>query len=198
MQPDHTLRPQTTVVPHIPLGNCNPHFFCCSAENLHRSQRNAIPALSLRANCQRCESVVLTNFQGSACVSSADLVKTPEAKPNVVLLALASTSSSVSKGSTDMTGPKISSFTQVMSSLQSSASGGGNRQDCTRCTPGPNIDVIVRLCIVTYQAHKVPYSSPLSIWGHWGQEALLHKALWLPWKNRHSSKMIMTTGKKYE
>ncbi|TNN41592.1 hypothetical protein EYF80_048235 [Liparis tanakae] len=101
-----------------------------------------IPALSLRANCQHCESVVLTNVQASACVYSADLVKTPEAKPNVELLALASTSSSVSKGSTDMTGPKISSFTQVMSSLQSSASGGGNRQDCTRCTPGPNISVI--------------------------------------------------------
>lgn len=49
---------------------------------------------------------------------SADLVKTPEAKPNVESLALAITSSSVSKGSTDMTGPKISSFTQVMSSLQ--------------------------------------------------------------------------------
>lgn len=60
----------------------------------------------------------MTNF-----VCSADLVKTPEANPKVVLLALRITSSSVSKGRMDMTGPKISSFTQVMSSLQSSVRG---------------------------------------------------------------------------
>lgn len=54
--------------------------------------------------------------------SSANLVKTPEANPKVVLLALWITSSSVSKGSTDITGPKISSFTQVMSSVHLSVS----------------------------------------------------------------------------
>lgn len=54
---------------------------------------------------------------------SADLVKTPEASPKVVLLARRITSSSVSNGRTDMTGPKISSFTQVMSSLQLSVAG---------------------------------------------------------------------------
>ncbi|KAG7264833.1 hypothetical protein CRUP_001477, partial [Coryphaenoides rupestris] len=37
--------------------------------------------------------------------------KTPEARPKVVLLALCRTSSSVSNGNTDITGPKISSFT---------------------------------------------------------------------------------------
>ncbi len=47
------------------------------------------------------------------------LVKTPAARPMVVSLALCSTSSSVSKDNTDMTGPKISSFTQVISSVQS-------------------------------------------------------------------------------
>lgn len=47
-----------------------------------------------------------------------NLVKTPEASPKVVSLALRIASSSVSKAITDMTGPKISSFTQVMSSLQ--------------------------------------------------------------------------------
>lgn len=56
-------------------------------------------------------------------LTAADLVKTPEANPKVVLLALLMTSSSVSKGMTDMTGPKISSFTQVMSSLQLSVVG---------------------------------------------------------------------------
>ena len=46
------------------------------------------------------------------------LVKTPPARPNLVLLALSTTSSSVSNGRMDMTGPKISSFTHVMSSVQ--------------------------------------------------------------------------------
>lgn len=50
------------------------------------------------------------------------LVKTPPASPNFVLLALSTTSSSVSKGRMDMTGPKISSFTHVMSSVQFPAS----------------------------------------------------------------------------
>lgn len=62
-------------------------------------------------------------------VTFADLVNTPEAKPKVVLLALWITSSSVSKGSTDMTGPKISSFTQVMSSLQLSVAGRKDRME---------------------------------------------------------------------
>ncbi|KAG7260390.1 hypothetical protein CRUP_006982 [Coryphaenoides rupestris] len=50
---------------------------------------------------------------------------TPAARPKVLSLALLSTSSSESKESTDMTGPKISSFTQVMSSLQSPRSHSG-------------------------------------------------------------------------
>lgn len=45
-------------------------------------------------------------------------VKTPAARPMVVSLALCSTSPSDSNDNTDMTGPKISSFTQVMSSVQ--------------------------------------------------------------------------------
>lgn len=45
-------------------------------------------------------------------------VKTPAARPMVVSLALCSASPSDSNDSTDMTGPKISSFTQVMSSVQ--------------------------------------------------------------------------------
>lgn len=49
------------------------------------------------------------------------LVKTPAAKPKVVSLALSRTSASVSNGKMDITGPKISSFTQVMSSLQLAA-----------------------------------------------------------------------------
>lgn len=61
-------------------------------------------------------------LQGGAQMScqecSVNLVKTPEASPKVVLLALWIASSSVSKAKTDMTGPKISSFTQVISSLQ--------------------------------------------------------------------------------
>lgn len=45
-------------------------------------------------------------------------VKTPAARPMAVSLALCSASPSDSNESTDMTGPKISSFTQVMSSVQ--------------------------------------------------------------------------------
>lgn len=45
-------------------------------------------------------------------------MKTPEASPKVVSLALRIASSSLSKAMTAMTGPKISSFTQVMSSVQ--------------------------------------------------------------------------------
>lgn len=51
-------------------------------------------------------------------VSQTYLVKTPAARPREVSLALHSTSSSDSKDNTDMTGPKISSFTQVISSVQ--------------------------------------------------------------------------------
>lgn len=48
-------------------------------------------------------------------------VKTPAARPILVSLALCSASPSDSNDSTDMTGPKISSFTQVMSSVQFAA-----------------------------------------------------------------------------
>lgn len=59
----------------------------------------------------------MRSFEGDPGVR-LHLVKTPDAKPKVVLLALCKTSSSVSNGIMDITGPKISSFTQVMSSLQ--------------------------------------------------------------------------------
>lgn len=49
------------------------------------------------------------------------LVKTPAASPKVVSLALSRTSASVSNDKMDITGPKISSFTQVMSSRQLAA-----------------------------------------------------------------------------
>lgn len=55
------------------------------------------------------------------CPFPTHLVKTPAARPKVVSLALSRTSASVSNDKMDMTGPKISSFTQVMSSLQSAA-----------------------------------------------------------------------------
>ena len=47
-------------------------------------------------------------------------VNTPPARPKGVLLARASTSSSSLKLSSDITGPKISSRTMVMSSFRSS------------------------------------------------------------------------------
>lgn len=104
------------------------------------------------------------------------LVKTPEASPKVVLLALWIASSSVSKAMTDMTGPKISSFTQVMSSLQLSVA---EEEPLSRFsttiknqTDGSNAGV--------YQEHTGTWSNRLSVWGHWGREALLHKAQWLP------------------
>lgn len=73
------------------------------------------------------------------------LVKTPPARPNLVLLALSRTSSSVSNGRMDMTGPKISSFTHVMSSLHfpgskadTGASGGRARGTaCAFSSPQP-------------------------------------------------------------
>lgn len=104
-----------------------------------------------------------------------NLVKTPEASPKVVLLALWITSSSVSKAITDMTGPKISSFTQVISSLQLSVTAERSRSHTS--VQEKNTDWWQR-CF--YQEHTGTWSNLLSVWGHWGPKALLHKAQWLP------------------
>lgn len=58
-------------------------------------------------------------------------MKTPDARPKVVLLALCKTSSSVTNGIMDITGPKISSFTQVISSLQLSMNGATYKRNQT-------------------------------------------------------------------
>lgn len=71
-----------------------------------------------RAKLQRSLADNRYGAQMSCEECAVNLVKTPEASPKVVLLALWIASSSVSKAKTDMTGPKISSFTQVISSLQ--------------------------------------------------------------------------------
>lgn len=62
-------------------------------------------------------------------VSQTYLVKTPAARPREVSLALRNTSSSDSKDNKDMTGPKISSFTQVISSVQLPKWGKKKRQE---------------------------------------------------------------------
>lgn len=135
-----------------------------------------------KQNHQRCQESAVA----SLCwvISPADLVKTPEANPKVVLLALWMTSSSVSKGMTDMTGPKISSFTQVMSSVQLSVDvhvGVVKPADDCRNLISKSTKVY------TYQVHRETWNILLSAWGHWGQRALLHKALWLPEKKKNAN-----------
>lgn len=44
--------------------------------------------------------------------------------------------------------------------------------------------------IITYQVHMVTCSTLLSIWGHWGQKALLHRAHWLPVKKETAIKQL--------
>lgn len=95
---------------------------------------------------ERFKTHMVQKWHSLACAVALDVstqtyrVKTPAARPIVVSLALCSTSTSVSKDSTDMTGPKISSFTQVISSVQSPIRGGKKKgQECR------NTDVTSRI-----------------------------------------------------
>lgn len=132
---------------------------------------------------ERFKTHMVQKWHSLACAVALDVstqtyrVKTPAARPIVVSLALCSTSTSVSKDSTDMTGPKISSFTQVISSVQSPTRGKKKKgQECrntdvtSRITYLKNIFwmhcIHGKISLTQYTWIHVVSTSEFGIWWH--------------------------------